>query len=73
MSKLPAISGSECVKALQKNGFEILRQRGSHIIMRRNEPFRIVSVPNHKQLKKGTLRSIIRKTGLTVDEFINLL
>ncbi|GAA6624173.1 type II toxin-antitoxin system HicA family toxin [Scytonema sp. NUACC26] len=60
MSKLPRISGQECVKALRKTRFYILRQRGSHIILRRNEPFSEVVVPNHDELDKGTLRAIIR-------------
>ncbi len=72
MSKLPRISGQECAKALLKIGFYISRQRGSHIIMRRDHPFGRVSIPNHKELDKGTLRSIIREVGLDVDEFIQL-
>jgi predicted RNA binding protein YcfA (HicA-like mRNA interferase family) len=73
MSKLPIISGQECIKALGKVGFYILRQRGSHIILRRDEPFSEVVVPNHQELDKGTLRAIIRQVGLSVDEFIGLL
>lgn len=49
MSKLPVISGKECIKALEKVGFEIIRQRGSHIILAREEPKNTVIVPNHKQ------------------------
>ncbi|MBH8566378.1 type II toxin-antitoxin system HicA family toxin [Nostoc sp. CENA67] len=73
MSKLPIISGQECIKALGKTGFYVLRQRGSHIILRRNEPFAEVVVPNHQELDRGTLRAIIRQVGLSVDEFIDLL
>ncbi|MEH1806664.1 type II toxin-antitoxin system HicA family toxin [Nostoc sp.] len=73
MSKLPIISGQGCIKALEKAGFYVLRQRGSHIILRRNEPFAEVVVPNHQELDKGTLRAIIRQVGLSVDEFIELL
>lgn len=73
MSKLPTISGQECIKALRKTGFHVLRQRGSHIILRRVEPFAEVVVPNHDELDKGTLRAIIRQVGLSVDEFIELL
>lgn len=73
MSKLPDVSGMECVKALQKGGFVVRRQTGSHIIMTRADPRAQVSVPNHKSLARGTLRSIIRQAGLTVDEFIALL
>jgi predicted RNA binding protein YcfA (HicA-like mRNA interferase family) len=64
MSKLPIISGQECIKAFKKDGFYVLRQRGSHIILRRDEPFAEVVVPNHQELDKGTLRAIIRQVGL---------
>jgi predicted RNA binding protein YcfA (HicA-like mRNA interferase family) len=73
MTKLPVISGQECVRALEKAGFDVRRQRGSHIIMQRKSPFAQVSVPNHKTLKTGTLRKIIKDAGLTVDEFVDLL
>ncbi len=73
MSKLPSISGRDCVKALQKIGFYKKRQESSHIIMRRDNPFAQVVVPNHQELAKGTLRAIIRDSGLSVDEFISLL
>jgi len=73
MSKLPQISGQECVKALQRGGFYVSRQKGSHITMRRDDPFGKVTVPNHQEIHKGTLRAIIRDAGLTVDEFLELL
>ncbi len=73
MSKLPAVSGAECIKALEKLGFVVYRQRGSHITLVRDEPAAQVTVPNHRELAKGTLRSIIRQVSLTVDEFIGLL
>jgi predicted RNA binding protein YcfA (HicA-like mRNA interferase family) len=75
MSNLPVISSRECIRALEKAGFYVERQKGSHIIMVRDEPppSLTIVVPNHKELKKGTLRTIIRQSGLTVDEFKNLL
>ncbi|MEH2117480.1 type II toxin-antitoxin system HicA family toxin [Nostoc sp.] len=73
MSKLPILSGQQCIKALGKAGFYVLRQRGSHIILRRDEQFAEVVVPNHQELDKGTLRAIIRQVGLSVDGFIELL
>lgn len=73
MSKLPQISGRECLKALEKRGFYLRRQEGSHMILRRNDPFAQVVVPDHKQLDRGTLRAIIRQSGLSVDEFVQLL
>lgn len=73
MSKLPVISGADCVKALGKAGFEVYRQRGSHITVVRKSPSSQTTIPNHKELDRGTLRAIIRQAGLTVDEFIALL
>ena len=73
MSQLPVISGAECIKALEKVDYFVDRQRGSHIILIREEPRTTVTVPNHKELDKGTLRAIIRQAGLSVDEFITLL
>jgi predicted RNA binding protein YcfA (HicA-like mRNA interferase family) len=73
MSKLPSISGKECVKALEKIDFYQKRRESSHIILRRDEPFAQVVVPDHDQIAKGTLRAIIRDTDLTVEEFITLL
>lgn len=73
MSKLPRISGRECIKALEGAGFHFKRQEGSHIILRRDDPFAQLVVPDHRELDRGTLRAIIRQAGLGVDEFINLL
>ena len=72
--KLPVVSGSEAVKAFGKAGYELDEQHGSHIILRRSDPpHRRLSVPNHKELAKGTLRALIREAGLTVEEFAKLL
>lgn len=73
MGKLPRISGQNCIKALEKIKFTIKRQAGSHIVLRRDDPFSQLVVPNHKELDRGTLRAIIRQAGLSVDEFIDLL
>ena len=73
MSKLPQVSGADVVRALEKLGFTVRRQHGSHIIMRRSEPFAQTVVPNHRQIDCGTLRAILRQTNLGVDEFIQLL
>ena len=73
MTKLPQISGRECVKVLEKHGFYFKRQEGSHIILRRDNPFAQVVVPDHKVLDRGTLRGIIRLSGLGLDEFIRQL
>jgi predicted RNA binding protein YcfA (HicA-like mRNA interferase family) len=54
-------------------GFAIRRQHGSHIILRREDPFRQVVVPDHRVLDRGTLREILRQVGLSVDQFNELL
>lgn len=73
MSRLPQISGRACVQALERSGFYIRRQTGSHIVMRRDDPFAQVVVPDHRVLDRGTLRAIIRQAGFNVDEFLQLL
>ena len=73
MTKLPSISGRECIKALEKAGFYLKRQEGSHIILRRDDSFAQVVVPDHNELDRGTLRAIIRQVNLSVDEFVKLL
>ena len=69
MSTLPRISGRDCVKVLVKVGFVVRRQQGSHIILRRTEPFTQLVVPDHKEPDRGTLRAIIRQAGFTVEQF----
>ncbi|MBC8484602.1 MAG: type II toxin-antitoxin system HicA family toxin [Bacteroidetes bacterium] len=73
MSKLPRISGNMCIDALKKAGFYFKRQKGSHIVLRRNKPFTQVVIPNQKELDRGILRSIIRIANLSIDEFVKLL
>jgi Predicted periplasmic or secreted lipoprotein len=71
LSKLPLLSWREVVKALSKAGFEVARQRGSHLILVKEE--RIVPVPKHKQIKKGLLLAIIEEAGLTKEQFLELI
>ncbi len=71
MSELPQISGPDLVRALEKLGFTVRRQQGSHIIMRRAEPFAQTVVPNHRQIDRGTLRAILRQVSLTPDDLRN--
>ncbi len=74
MLKLPVVSGIETVKAFSKVGYEVDHQTGSHIIIRqRKYPHRRLTVPNHKEVAKGTLRGLIKQAGLTIEEFIELL
>ena len=73
MPPLPNLSGKEVVRLLEKAGWEKVRQRGSHMIMVKSGEIASLSVPNHKEVAKGTLRSLIRAAGLTPDAFIGLL
>ena len=73
MTKLPTdLSGQELIRILMKIGFVVQRQRGSHIILRRESPFARISVPDHKALRVGTLRTIIREAGISVEELASL-
>ncbi|MEO0070625.1 MAG: type II toxin-antitoxin system HicA family toxin [candidate division WOR-3 bacterium] len=74
MSKLPVVSGRDAVKAFRKLGYEVDHQTGSHIILRQvNPPYRRLSIPDHEEPAKGTLRALIRESGLTVNQFLALL
>lgn len=74
MPKLPVLSGKELVKLFSKLGYYPDHQTGSHIILRQEpEPYRRLTIPNHREIAKGTLLAIIRQAGLTRDQFINLL
>jgi predicted RNA binding protein YcfA (HicA-like mRNA interferase family) len=75
MGRLPAVSGRAAIKALAKAGFVEIRQSGSHIVLQKKLPgsTNTLVVPNHSELMPGTLRAIIRKSGLSVDEFAALL
>ncbi len=73
--KLPLVSGREVVAALEKAGYTVVRQRGSHIRMRHLvDPGRKpVTVPAHREVKLGLLRKIVKDANLIVEEFIGLL
>ena len=68
MPKLPVLSGADVVKALERLGFLQMRQRGSHVVMRRGAVGTVV--PLHKELKTGTLAGILRQAQLGQDEFL---
>lgn len=71
--KLPTdLSGQELVKVLLRVGFVVSRQRGSHIILRRGDPYARVVVPDHKQVRPGTLRQILNQAGITVEQLLEL-
>ena len=74
MTRLPVASGRDLVKALSRVGYLYDHQRGSHIILRQEiPPFRRLTIPDHKEIAKGTLRAILREAGLTIEEFLKLL
>lgn len=73
MPPLPVVSGSAAVRAFERDGWRRERQTGSHIILAKPGFAVNLSVPDHRTLKRGTLRALIRRAGLTVDEFVELL
>ena len=73
MTQLPLLSGKAVVRAFLKAGWVQFHQRGSHIILIKSGFDRTLSVPNHRELDRGTLRKLVRQSGLTVEEFITLL
>lgn len=73
MPPLPVVSGRDAITAFEKDGWEVKRQKGSHISMTKPGMRAILTVPNHDELKAGTLRALIRTAELSVDEFNKLL
>ncbi len=73
MSKLPVISGRDLVRALGHVGFELDRRKGSHMILFRAEPTTTLSVPDHRELDRGTLRALLRQAGVTQEKLSRLL
>ncbi len=72
MSRLPVCSGQDAIRAFKKLGYQVDHQTGSHVILRHPQ-MRRLTVPNHPELAKGTLRALIREAGLTKEEFSGLL
>jgi predicted RNA binding protein YcfA (HicA-like mRNA interferase family) len=72
LSRLPVCSGSDAVKAFSRLGYVVDHQTGSHIILR-HPNLRRLTIPNHRELAKGTLRSLIREAGITKEQFDALL
>jgi predicted RNA binding protein YcfA (HicA-like mRNA interferase family) len=73
MAKLPSVSSRKVVKAFKTFGWEVVRRESSHIIMVKEDHVATLSVPDHNPIAKGTLRSLIRLAGLTVEEFVSSL
>jgi len=71
MPRLPHVSGVETVRALERLGFVVLRQRGSHVILRRGSMGCVV--PNHREIKVGTLGGVLKQAGVSTDEFLEAL
>jgi predicted RNA binding protein YcfA (HicA-like mRNA interferase family) len=73
MAVLPVVSGREVVQAFERDGWIMVRQRGSHMILVKDGRIASLSVPDHREVARGTLRSLIRGSGLTVDQFVKLV
>lgn len=73
MARLPVVSAREVLKVLRKLGFEVVRQSGSHIHLWSQERQSLVTVPNHSELAKGTLLSILKQAKLSREEFLDAL
>jgi predicted RNA binding protein YcfA (HicA-like mRNA interferase family) len=71
MPPVPVLSGREVVRAFERFGWRVARQRGSHIIMVKDGHIATLSIPDHKEVARGTLRSLIRSSGLTIAEFVD--
>jgi predicted RNA binding protein YcfA (HicA-like mRNA interferase family) len=73
MAALPSVSGERAVRTFQKAGWFKDRQHGSHVILIKPGHPASLSVPQHRELAPGTLRSLIRASGISVDQFVDLL
>lgn len=67
MPSLPRVSGADTIRVLQRLGFTRVRQRGSHVVLRRGSSGCVV--PDHRELKIGTLAGVLKQAGVTIDEF----
>lgn len=73
MASLPVLSGREVVRIFESFGWTVARQKSSHIILTKDGEIVTLSIPNHNEVARGTLRSLIRSANLTVDEFVNAI
>jgi predicted RNA binding protein YcfA (HicA-like mRNA interferase family) len=71
MPSLPRVSGAQTIRALERLGFVVARQRGSHVVLRRGASGCVV--PNHRELKTGTLAGVLKQAGITTEQFIEAL
>ncbi len=72
MASLPTLSRRDVVVAFAKDGWQMVRQRGSHMILVKDGHMATLSIPDHREVAKGTLRSLIRSSGLTVEQFAGI-
>jgi len=73
VASLPVLSGREVVRVFESFGWTVARQKSSHIILTKDGEIVTLSIPNHNEVARGTLRSLIRSANLTVDEFVNAI
>ena len=75
MAKLPVLSGPDLVRVLEKAGFKLIRQRGSHVVLQKREASQVITtvVPQHKELATGTLRAILRQAHLEPEHLAKLV
>lgn len=73
MTRLPVVSGAQAVKAFERAGWRVDRQRGSHVVMLKPGHIASLSIPQHRELAPGTLRALIRAAGMDTDAFAALL
>jgi len=71
MPSLPRVSGAELIRALERLGFAVVRQRGSHVVLRRDAVGCVV--PNHRELKTGTLAGVLKQAGVSAEQFLEVL
>ncbi len=73
MQKLPLLSGRDVAKVFERLGWEVVRQRGSHIILVKEGHIATLSVPDHREVARGTLRSLIARANTTVEEILYVM
>ena len=73
MPPVPLLRPNQVVKAFEKFGWQVARQKGSHIIMTKEDHIATLSIPDHQHVARGTLRSLIQKSGLTIEQFLEAI
>jgi predicted RNA binding protein YcfA (HicA-like mRNA interferase family) len=73
MPPVPLLQPSDVVKAFENRGWQVVRRKGSHIILTKTGNINTLSVPDHPQVARGTLRGLIARTGMTVEDFMKAL